>query len=586
MSRNIDKMSASDLKNALKAAGMSQSGDKGTLQWRLKIFETCEAKSIRVDGQNPCSMRFVELKKWASKEGVSPIGNQDEIMDAFVKVLLTKPQPQSESQSTGITTASSSSAQGDGKVDAVAVAIRIIELAEQDDYEGILNIAAMNPSHYVTKKSPISSMRKLYLKLSLLVHPDKLSKLFDQATKAFQALVRAFDTLSSPTVEIEEEPSKGQGKTKKAAAISRSNEGCYRTRVCCPRCRQPWSEGTLDGNPDYFYNFLMQGLKSYTCSTCLCEFGCMTAIHRCPSCNKVYEYSIEDYHRKIECSNAKCRKVFGFYLFHVHDRIIRDLKIELKELQEKRIKERESKQRRARLSSRMTDQESERAFMLGLVDCCPRCGEDLEGYHDEESQREHLMNCTDTTKHAEHKKKVAEKVKKEEEKEAQRQKQEDAQTLAAWSLLGSNSSQLWLLDAEHVRQRALAVGVDAGGTKDEIIMKIVTAEREREGAGDGDGDERAGQGSHSGHKRKTGSSLLITDGGSSSSSHSTSVSGGAGVLMKVARRRRLSAESLPSNMHSMGAAQLRSVCAANGIVVPASASKQEILDMIEDELFD
>ena len=39
--------------------------------------------------------------------------------------------------------------------------------------------------------------------------------------------------------------------------LSRSNEGCHRTSIRCPRCKQPWSEGTLDGNPDYFYNFMM-----------------------------------------------------------------------------------------------------------------------------------------------------------------------------------------------------------------------------------------------------------------------------------------------------------------------------------------
>jgi DnaJ domain len=138
-------------------------------------------------------------------------------------------------------------------------------------------------------------MRKAYLKLSLLVHPDKLGSNFANATKAFQALVRAFERLSMPDLAIDEDDvvsSKGEGTKKpgKTKTIARSNEGCHRTRVCCPRCKQPWSENTLDGNPDYFYNFLMCGLKQYTCSTCLLEFGCVTAIHRCPFCNKIYEY--------------------------------------------------------------------------------------------------------------------------------------------------------------------------------------------------------------------------------------------------------------------------------------------------------
>ena len=123
--------------------------------------------------------------------------------------------------------------------------------------QGILNISTTSDAARITKQTPLAIMRKAYLKLSLIIHPDKLGRSFDQATKAFQALVSAFDRLSSPDV-VEEVVAKGKNKV---AKIARSNEGCVRTRVCCPRCKQPWSEGTLDGNPDYFYNFLMTGLK-------------------------------------------------------------------------------------------------------------------------------------------------------------------------------------------------------------------------------------------------------------------------------------------------------------------------------------
>jgi curved DNA-binding protein CbpA len=140
-------------------------------------------------------------------------------------------------------------------------------------------------------------MRKAYLKISLIIHPDKIGRVFAQATKAFQALVRAFERLSSPDLTTEADERKGSKGKEAAKTIARSNENCFRTKVKCPRCKQPWSEGTLDGNPPYFYNFLMTGLKQYSCSTCLCEFGCMTAIHACPHCSKRFEYSISDYHR-------------------------------------------------------------------------------------------------------------------------------------------------------------------------------------------------------------------------------------------------------------------------------------------------
>jgi hypothetical protein len=70
------------------------------------------------------------------------------------------------------------------------------------------------------------------------------------------------------------------------------------------------------------------------------------------------------------------------------------------------MKSRESKMRRAQRgqrSSQMTQQEEEKAFTLGLLDCCPRCGESFEGYPDEDQQRQHLVDCMDDKKHAEFK---------------------------------------------------------------------------------------------------------------------------------------------------------------------------------------
>ena len=60
-----------------------------------------------------------------------------------------------------------------------------------------------------------------------------------------------------------------------------------------------WRGGEQEGNPDYFYTHLMTGLRTFTCSTCLCDFGCMTAQHRCPHCRRPYLYTPGDYHRKV-----------------------------------------------------------------------------------------------------------------------------------------------------------------------------------------------------------------------------------------------------------------------------------------------
>ena len=51
------------------------------------------------------------------------------------------------------------------------------------------------------------------------------------------------------------------------------------TSPCCPAWAEPGKK--VEGNPDYFYNFMMEGLKSFTCSTCLLKFLCGLLV--CPN---------------------------------------------------------------------------------------------------------------------------------------------------------------------------------------------------------------------------------------------------------------------------------------------------------------
>ena len=75
---------------------------------------------------------------------------------------------------------------------------------------------------------------------------------------------------------------------------------------------------------------MMMGLKQYHCSTCLFEFGCMTAIHLCPHCKLEFEYSPSDYHRRITCGRKSCsEKPFGFYMYPTSDRVLTSLKAEV-----------------------------------------------------------------------------------------------------------------------------------------------------------------------------------------------------------------------------------------------------------------
>ena len=114
-------------------------------------------------------------------------------------------------------------------MDSLSIAKRIIVLIESDDYEGILNLGIPQNSERLSRSSTPDMLKKSYLKLSLLIHPDRLLKNTSDATKAFQALVKAYEFLSSPdlTPEMEEASSKGKKKVPKPKAISRSNEGSY-----------------------------------------------------------------------------------------------------------------------------------------------------------------------------------------------------------------------------------------------------------------------------------------------------------------------------------------------------------------------
>lgn len=486
-------------------------------------------------------------------------------------------------------------------VDPVAVASRVLELIEVDDFVGILNIAAPNEAARVNSKSPVQQLRKYYLKLSLIIHPDRMGKAFPDATKAFQSLVRAFESLTMPELieEVAQTKKKGEKGGKGSVAIARSNDGCYRTRVCCPRCKQPWNEGTLDGNPEYCYNFLMTGLKQYTCSTCLCEFGCMTAIHRCPFCKKQFEFMPSDFHNKVVCGNSKCNKPFGFKMYHASDRVIKDMKQSVKEEQERLLRAREAKLRRAKRSTGLDKQTAEASFLMGLSDVCPRCGEDFTESVDEEEQRRHLMECTSDVKHAAHQRKqqVTESAKAAREKRADAQVA--AQTQAAWQFLGANNTQLWLLDEDQLRTQAAALQLDISGDKDDLISRIVaggnsgssgSAGAAYKKIGNGDGGKSSKKRAHCSAQEEESALVAV----------SSDAAAGGGKRRKGSRSSSAlvehrggsngddAADTLPSNLHAYSAAQLRSMCAAQGRLglVPKHAVKKDLIAVLEMDVFE
>ena len=268
---DVDKMAPTtpELKLSLKEIGMSQSGDKGTLEFRLARGNECIKLGLKTPDNDPVhQIKLGPLKKHAAKAGVSPIGSLDEVLFAYIEFLKkngnNNNNNSSSSSSSGIPAAAS--AGGDAAAsntnNTALLSTKVLELADEDDFIGILRLGvAPTAAADLTASSSVAILRKSYLKLSLKLHPDKNRKCPD-ATKVFQAVVNAFERLSQPEL-IDDV----KNKSKKHTAISRSNTGCKRSRVCCPRCKSIWSETTVEGNPDYFYNFMMTGLKSFNCAT-------------------------------------------------------------------------------------------------------------------------------------------------------------------------------------------------------------------------------------------------------------------------------------------------------------------------------
>jgi hypothetical protein len=164
-----------------------------------------------------------------------------------------------------------------------------------EDSAAILSLAGA----VISAASTTAEMRKAYRRLSVKVHPDKNGNSSDSKA-AFQVVVSAFEELSRPPAEPDGDDGqkKKQKPRPKPTRIVRGNGGCHKTRVFCPRCHMLWGKAEL-GLEEGAYNFMMMGLKEYVCGRCACEFGCMSASHRCPHCNKGVEYHPQDYHRQV-----------------------------------------------------------------------------------------------------------------------------------------------------------------------------------------------------------------------------------------------------------------------------------------------
>ncbi|KNC82706.1 hypothetical protein SARC_05007 [Sphaeroforma arctica JP610] len=274
------------------------------------------------------AMSVSEIRKALASYGLSPIGDKSELMPRLAHHLRNQKGDSAVKEETP--------SAGAGGGNAKTLIDDIIRY--QDEHAILLSLAGVP----ITSASSVAAMRKAYLKLSLKIHPDKHDS-SAESKAAFQALVNAFDTLSNPEEEDDDVPS---GKRKKAERVERSNDNCYETHIYCPKCHIPWNTPDL-GLEKGAYNFFMMGIKQYGCGGCLLRFGCVTAVHHCPLCDKEFDYDPSDYHRQINCGNAKCTGKFGFWYHPVSALRERRIRSEVKAEQEKEHKRRNQRIRRA-----------------------------------------------------------------------------------------------------------------------------------------------------------------------------------------------------------------------------------------------
>ena len=527
----LNKLKAGELKNFLKEKKIKQSGEKGFLIWRIKSFIECQDKLI--DGVHPLCLKGAKLRKACAQRSLSCIGNDDEMHELLVTYL--KENVESASNNKADDTNVDDNTSDAKRQAAIELANKVLTLNDEGDYEGILSLLG----NKITSKSSTSQMRKSYLKISVIIHPDKL-KDFDKSTIAFQALVTAFERLSQPDLHKEKETKKSSSKT-----IMRSNEGCFRTRIGCPRCHSAWGL-PLSGLPDYCYNVFMQGLKMYCCSECLFEFGCLTADHQCPHCSKTFQYDPNDYHRHVSCGNEKCQSTFGFYTYNMSARAEKVLREEITNDQLKKMKRREQLQARAARGKRKDIAQSadenlafqEKLFLHKLIDECPRCGE-IPEEGDSESLHLHLKECVDTKKHRMHRKKKVQEEEERQNKKRKMDKQEDMQSFKVWEYLGSEQSQLYLLSDGAIKKACQENDIDTSGLdRNNMIANLVAMKQKN---------------------------LCLTDGKESGN------------------KSEFKRDLLPPNLNEMSWKQLQGICACHGYK-PRSTNKNGLIREIEREV--
>jgi len=500
-------------------------------------------------GKKVKTMKIKDVRTALIANGLSIIGDRGELYKRLADQIRKSGVSNSTSNESGSTSASGKSNEGDAKNEL----FKII-LENEDNYPFILSLSGKK----IQANSGKAELRKAYLLLSSKVHPDK-NPGNQEAVKAFQALLSAYERLANPEkfADEDDEDEKPAKKRQKTERFTRSNGGCFKTKVKCPQCKTEWGLPVV-GLEDCAYNFIMTGLKQYICHVCSCQFGCMTALHYCPHCRKEFSYDPDDYHRKITCGNIKCNKEFGFWMFKVSERREKEVRQEAKELHESRLKKAAQKKRRAqRAGNRGAGEDGaskqrlqEKLFLLQLRDSCPRCGWELErGEGHDEAQQHLTAECNDKVKIREYQQEVADIEAEARSKLDAKASEEEILALKQWESNGRQLGQLWMLSDTMLKRQCETFNLPIKGKRHELIQRL------------------------SQHIRSQ-ARLMITDG-------KTDVSSGASGY-DACSLKHADAEDLPQNLNSLDKEQLQDLCASYGVKFnPGKDVKKDLIKKFE-----
>ena len=245
--------------NACGSCVCSKSNTLCTKECHGKKDITCTACLNTEEGKKVKAMSIKDIRDALCAHSLSVIGDKSELMKRLADFLMQQNQKGASSSTKAKTNDVEDTGSNNKELfDAIIEA--------EGDFAFVLSLSGK----IVSATSGKPDLRRAYLLLSTKVHPDK-NPGKTEAVQAFQIVLDCYERLCNPEKFDDEDDEAGgpAKKRQKAERFTRPNDGCFKTTVKCPQCKQTWGVGDL-GLEDAAYNFFMLGIKQYLCGRCAC----------------------------------------------------------------------------------------------------------------------------------------------------------------------------------------------------------------------------------------------------------------------------------------------------------------------------